>query len=320
VIEKPTGRVVVLIVLLLLVAAALRGYLPARDRSPHELIGNRAAFMIIVAILSVTLALVAMAVIARLRDPQAVAPHTRDLSEMLGGGRGRTNWRVLLIGFAVIIAWLLIALLLARLSAPHDVSSSVNSTNPTASAPVTGTATPSPAPVQNPPRGGGDMFKVLLSAAVPMMLIIVAGAILMSRRRRHAATPAIVADDYVESAAPPPDSESLVRAAEVGLAEIADLSREPREAIIACYAAMERELANVPDAVPQDFDTPTEVLARAVEHHALHVDNAVQLVNLFAEARFSPHVMNEGHREVALRVLRLVLDELAPRTGIRGNA
>ena len=52
---------------------------------------------------------------------------------------------------------------------------------------------------------------------------------------------------------------------------------------------------------PQDFDTPTEVLARAVERHALHADNAVRLVNLFEEARFSPHVMNEGHREVAVR-------------------
>ena len=93
-----------------------------------------------------------------------------------------------------------------------------------------------------------------------------------------------------------------------------DPSREPREAIIACYAAMERELANVPGAVPQEFDTATEVLARAIEHHALHDDNAVQLVNLFAEARFSPHVMNEGHREVAVRVLRLVLDELGARS------
>ncbi|EUA31340.1 hypothetical protein I550_4250 [Mycobacterium intracellulare 1956] len=33
-------------------------------------------------------------------------------------------------------------------------------------------------------------------------------------------------------------------------------------------------------------------------------------MNLFTEARFSPHVMNEGHRDVAVRVLRLVLDEL----------
>ena len=35
-----------------------------------------------------------------------------------------------------------------------------------------------------------------------------------------------------------------------------------------------------------------------------------QLVDLFTEARFSPHVMNEGHREIAVQVLRLVLAEL----------
>ena len=92
-------------------------------------------------------------------------------------------------------------------------------------------------------------------------------------------------------------TESLARAAEVGLAEIGDLSREPREAIIACYAAMERELTRVPGAVPQDFDTPSEVLARAVDHHALGPTARQQLVELFEEARFSPHVMNEGHRD-----------------------
>jgi hypothetical protein len=31
---------------------------------------------------------------------------------------------------------------------------------------------------------------------------------------------------------------------------------------------------------------------------------------LFEEARFSPHVMTEEHREVAVRVLSLVLEEL----------
>ena len=76
---------------------------------------------------------------------------------------------------------------------------------------------------------------------------------------------------------------------------------------------MERELANAPGAVPQDSDTPSEVLARAVEHHALRADNAAQLVDLFDEARFSPHVMNEGHRETAVRVLQLVLEELRER-------
>lgn len=95
---------------------------------------------------------------------------------------------------------------------------------------------------------------------------------------------------------------------------MADLSREPREAIIACYAAMERELARVPGAVPQDFDTATEVLDRAVQQHALRFDSALELVALFTEARFSPHVMNEGHRDVAVRVLELVLEELGART------
>jgi hypothetical protein len=102
-----------------------------------------------------------------------------------------------------------------------------------------------------------------------------------------------------------PRSESLARAATLGLAEVGDLSREPRQAIIACYLAMERQLGNVPDAVPQDFDTASEVLARAVEHRALQTDSAVPLVDLFAEARFSPHVMNEGHRDMAVRALQL---------------
>ena len=103
---------------------------------------------------------------------------------------------------------------------------------------------------------------------------------------------------------------SLVRAAESGLAEIEDPDHEPRQAIIACYAAMERELRRHPGAVPQDFDTPTEVLARAVRHHALHVDNAAELVNLFEEARFSPHVMTETHRSRAVDVLELVLADM----------
>ena len=121
--DKPTGRVVALIVLMIFVAAALRGYLPAQGRAVRGEAGNgRAAMIIVVVILSASLALVAIAVIARLRDPRAVAPKRGDLSEMLGTDKGRPSWRVLLIGLAVIVAWLLIATLLAHLFAPHDVT------------------------------------------------------------------------------------------------------------------------------------------------------------------------------------------------------
>jgi hypothetical protein len=57
------------------------------------------------------------------------------------------------------------------------------------------------------------------------------------------------------------------------------------------------------------------VLARAVARHSLSTRNATQLVNLFAEARFSPHVMTEQHRESADNALHLVLAELSAQSG-----
>jgi hypothetical protein len=238
-----------------------------------------------------------------------VAPKQEDLSDMLGTGKGRPSWRVILIGLVLIVAWLLIATLLVHYLMPHRVDPSVAGPAP-APQPSGRPGGPPPQQRQHPPNNSGDMLGVLLAGAIPMMLVIVAGSVVMAGRRWRAAAPPVHADDHVESPAPAPRAESLARAAEIGLAEIGDLSREPREAIIACYAAMERELANVPGAAPQDCDTPTEVLVRAVEHHALQADNAEQLVNLFEEARFSPHVMNEEHREVAVNVLQLVLAEL----------
>lgn len=310
--DKPTGRVVALIVLLFVVAAALRGYLPARYDATRSESGGRSALAFVVAILAVTLGLIAVAVVARLRDPRAPAPSAGPLSDMLGTGKGRPSWRVLLIGLAVVVAWLLIVMLLTRFL-PHGVA-------PGPSSPDSGAAPSTRPPAQSPPQhphrprdASQNMLGILLACTVAMLVMFVGGTIASARRRWRPVAPAI-ADESAKAPAPPARSESLARAAERGLAEMTDLSREPREAIIACYAAMERELAQVPGAVPQEFDTPTEVLARAVEHHALHADNAVELVNLFAEARFSPHVMNECHRDTAVRVLRLVLDELGSRS------
>jgi hypothetical protein len=308
--DKPTGRVVALIVLLVLVAAALRGYLPARERTPHqEPTEHPASLVFVIALLSVSLAIVAISVIARLRDPRAVAPGASGLSERLSSGE-RPSWRVLVIGLGVLLAWLLIVLLLARLVTPHGIGQPAYAPPSGSPAPGNNPATPTPPPQRGPHNTGGDMIGYLTASTVTLLLLLIAATVIAARKQRRIPPPAITTDYLVESPAPAVGSETLVRAAEQGLAEIGNLSREPREAIIACYAAMERELAHVPEAIPQDFDTPTEVLARAVEHHALHADNAAELVNLFEEARFSPHVMNEGHREIAVHVLRLVLAEL----------
>jgi hypothetical protein len=310
-IDKATGRVIALIVLLVLVAASLHGYLPAAGRASREQqTGSPAALAVVAVLLGVSLAIVAVAIIARVRNRRPVASSIGALSAGLGGGKGRPSWRVLLILLVAISAWLLITWLLYRSVGQHGSDQLVLGGH--TDTPATGAASPATEPAPQPKRpprnSGGNMFGYLTVAAVGMLLLTITSAVATARIRRRSPEPPMIADE--RPAAPVARSDFLARAAELGLAEIGDLSREPREAIIGCYATMERELAHVPDAVPQDFDTPTEVLTRAVAHHALSADNAIQLVNLFAEARFSQHLMTEAHREDAIRILRLVLDEL----------
>ncbi|WP_375485763.1 DUF4129 domain-containing protein [uncultured Mycobacterium sp.] len=304
--DKATGRAVAVIVLLVLVAASLRGYIPEHGRSSRQASSSPLSMVFVIALLTVTLAIMAIALISRLQDPRKRASGAGALPEALGGGIGRPSWRVVLIGLAVLVVWLAIVWTLMRLLAGHG-------TVQLGPQPPQPSSTPKPHPDSTiPPAphhdGGGDMFGYLAASAVTLLALLAAGAAFGFRRQRRIAVPFVANEKPPEPA--PKGSQSLARAAELGLAEIGDLSREPREAIIACYAAMEGELAHFPGAVPQAFDTPTEVLARAVDHHALHAENAAQLVNLFAEARFSPHVMNESHREVAVHALQLVLTEL----------
>src|SRR5262249_13031315 len=157
----------------------------------------------------------------RLRDPRALAPNQGDLSDLLGTGRGRPSWRVLLIGLALILVWLLILMLVLRFLTPHAATPAAPNAPPTPA--PSGRAT-APPPQQQPPRKSGDMFGVLLAGAIPMMLVIIAGSVIVSRRRWRATAPATVAGDDFRPPSPSPPSESLARAAEVGLAEIGDLN------------------------------------------------------------------------------------------------
>jgi uncharacterized membrane protein YhaH (DUF805 family) len=305
--DKATGRVVAVIVLLIVLAASLRGYLPGAARTQQKRPPDSGASLVyLIALLSVSLVIFAVAIIVRLRDPRRTAPSAASLPRRFSNDRGRPAWQVLLLGAAVLVVWLLMVWLLSRFVMLHTAGQ-------TTTTPASGTPTPAnnANPRPPPPEAGAqrDTLHYLIATSVAMVVLAVAGAVVAARRQRVGTT-SVVPAEPTQPVAPVDASESLVRAAEIGLAEIGDRSREPREAIIACYAAMERELAFVPGAAPQDFDTPTEVLARAVENRALHADNASELVNLFEEARFSPHVMSEAHRTSALRVLQIVLGEL----------
>jgi hypothetical protein len=311
-IDKSTARAIAVIALLFIAAWALRGYLPGSEpvADRQRPASSPAALVVDVALLSISVAVIGIAIIARLRNREGRRPGAGSLPEGRGTV-GRPTWRFALIALALAIGWLLLVMLLMRLGvrAPGDQSPSGS---PTIADPGSAPTTTNPVPRQpdSPDDPGPNVVGYLVPPMLILMALIVVGTVIASRRQRRAATSWAADGELPEAPTQAGAAESLARAAEVGLAEIGNLTREPREAIIACYAAMERELTHVPGAVPQDCDTPSEVLARAVEHHALHADSATKLVELFEEARFSPHVMNEGHRDIAVDTLRLVLADL----------
>ncbi|MGV0791965.1 DUF4129 domain-containing protein [Mycolicibacterium sp. XJ1819] len=309
--DKSTQRVIAVIALLVAAAWALRGHVPGSERivEREPTTESPAALAAVVAILCAAVAIIGYAIVVRMRAgrtrraPSAALPRSP-------GAVGRPTWRFSLIALGAIVIWLLLTALLARIDGlkPPGRPAAVPPAAPEAGTAPSGSLEPARPPVD--PGQGTDMIDYLIPPMLVLMTLIVVVTAIASHRQRRAEPQPLGAVGPDDACAPGQGADSLARAAEIGLAEIGDLSREPREAIIACYAAMETELTRVPGAVPQDFDTPSEVLARAVHRGALRADSATELVELFEEARFSPHVMTEAHRDSAVRVLRRVLAEI----------
>jgi hypothetical protein len=164
--------------------------------------------------------------------------------------------------------------------------------------PVVG-ATPRPTP-----SGGstGVPFHIPLGPILYALLVLalaaaVAISIWWSARQKRPALPGRIADDV--------DTEELLDVVESGRAALAELD-DARAAIIACYLAMERSLADR-GAVRDAADTPDELLARAVAAGVVRGAAAQRLTALFYEARFSSHPLGPGQRDAA----KAALDELA---------
>lgn len=305
--DRATVRVIALGVLLLAAGATTRGYLPGAPPEQRRMsAASTLEPIVLAALLAVSGTIIAVAVVHRARH-QRVGPGSVGKLSLTAGARGGPVWRAVLIVAAALVLWLLTVLMLAKLGGGLrvELATEVPGTGET---PPGTTGVPA-APPPGAPGGLAGGGPVYLLAVATLLLALLATAVVAARARRpqYTATEASV----IPVAPDEPDAgENLVRAAELGLARIVDPSREPRAAIIACYAVMERHLGAVPDIAPRAFDTPTEVLARAVEHHALPAANATRLVELFTEARFSAHLMSEHDRADAIAALQQVLQEL----------
>jgi hypothetical protein len=147
---------------------------------------------------------------------------------------------------------------------------------------------------------------VLYGLLIVALIVALAFSIWWGRRLAAAvARPEAIPGDLAEEA------EGLREAVASGRAAMADLD-DARTAIIACYAAMERSLAER-GAERGAAGTPDELLNRAVSAGLLRGrDGAARtLTALFYEARFSSHPLGPGQRAAAVRAL----DELAAELG-----
>ena len=137
-----------------------------------------------------------------------------------------------------------------------------------------------------------------LITGMVIAILVVLTLTVLSRHRRSAGTPhagrrlAMLLDSLAAA------SEAL------------SAGGEPRAAIIACYAAMERGFAAAGSA-PAAADTPAEVLARATGAGLVRPGPAETLTGLFRRARYSTYPMTSADSTAAADALDELRADLA---------
>jgi len=158
-----------------------------------------------------------------------------------------------------------------------------------------GTAAHVPAGHRPPP---GSPWPLLVLFAV---VALTAAALTGYRRRRGHPLPPL-------ELGTPPDPAPLAAALAAGARPLHE-DPDPRTAIIGCYAAMERSLADA-GLPPRLADTPAEVLGRATAGGLVRAAGAATLTGLFRQARYSGHPMTEADRAAAIEALAQVRADL----------
>jgi len=167
-----------------------------------------------------------------------------------------------------------------------------------------------------PPRPGGGgsgggsfnlpLGPILYGLLIAVLIAAVVISIWWSSRLRRPAAPLVIEDV---------DTDELEAAVAQGRAALQSID-DARAAIIACYVAMERSLAERGTA-RDAADTPDELLARAVAAGTVRGSAAGKLTGLFYEARFSTHAMSAGQRDAARAALDEISAELAALAAAR---
>jgi Domain of unknown function (DUF4129) len=182
---------------------------------------------------------------------------------------------------AVLVLWLLRDLLGLGEGGPDDP--------PPSTLPA-----PSTLEVPSPPPQSGVVPWIVAGVALAALVAVVAAQLAADRRRRRPPrTPAERLVDLLDDT-------------------LEDLEREPdpRRAVIAAWARMERGLAAA--GLPRHpAEAPFEYAARVLEAALARPSSVHRLTGLFERAKFSRHRIGEDDRQQAIAALRAVRRDLA---------
>ena len=176
-------------------------------------------------------------------------------------------------------------------------------TGPASRSAPSASGTPSPS-AQHPPHTAAAHAPWPLGAVIVVTAAVAAVMLMFALRhgRRGGGEPT------PEQATPAPSAAPL-RAALADAARALGGPGDPRQAIIASYAAVEACLDGA-GAAPAAADTPAEVVARAAEAGLVRSSAAGTLTGLFRRARYSRHRLGESDRAAALGALARLRAEL----------
>ncbi|HEY3007164.1 MAG TPA: DUF4129 domain-containing protein [Micromonosporaceae bacterium] len=110
--------------------------------------------------------------------------------------------------------------------------------------------------------------------------------------------------------APRRTTEEVVAALEDGLVELSDTDRDPRRAVIACWVRLERAAAAA--GTPRGpGDAPADLVARLLRGHRVSAEVLSGFADVYREARYATHTIDEAMRTQARSALTRLRAELA---------
>ncbi|HEX5597443.1 MAG TPA: DUF4129 domain-containing protein [Micromonosporaceae bacterium] len=115
--------------------------------------------------------------------------------------------------------------------------------------------------------------------------------------------------DPAAVASPADTAKAVAAALDAGLADLSDSDADPRRTVIACWVRLE-EAAAAAGTPRQIGDTPTDLVSRLLRTHHVSADVLSAFADVYREARYATHAVDERMRRQARTALQRLRTEL----------